>query len=305
VNVAEIVKLVSFDRETIALLAGAFLPMLGLHLALRIQQRRWDATKPPQEEKLLRPAGHSLALRLDELQEKFVESLLWATFWSGLAGCFASFSAKCFGAGVPTAWTLGATALFLLTVTPAIRFGVRGFNGMKEARNARLGLRGEQAVAEALHSLGDAGFRVFHDLPAGENWNIDHIAVGTKGVFLIETKTRRRRGSRETQREHEVKFDGSTLTFPFGRNTAAVPQAERNARWLTDYLAKETGEPVNVEALIVIPGWYIDGAKKFPVRAMNCDYLEKYLRGRADRLPVPQVQRIITALEKKCRTLEF
>ncbi|MGH7953099.1 MAG: nuclease-related domain-containing protein, partial [Limisphaerales bacterium] len=70
-------------------------------------------------------------------------------------------------------------------------------------------------MAEALNETSTAGFRSFHDLPAEEHWNIDHVAVGTRGVFLIETKARRRRASRNGQAEHEVIFDGNFLQFPF------------------------------------------------------------------------------------------
>jgi hypothetical protein len=39
-------------------------------------------------------------------------------------------------------------------------------------------------VAEALNEAAELGFRAFHDLPAEETWNIDHITVGTRGVLL-------------------------------------------------------------------------------------------------------------------------
>jgi hypothetical protein len=52
-----------------------------------------------------------------------------------------------------------------------------------------------------------------HDLPGGEKWNIDHVAVSTRGVFLIETKARRRRTSRNRQSEHVVVYDGKSLRF--------------------------------------------------------------------------------------------
>ena len=75
-------------------------------------------------------------------------------------------------------------------------------------------MRGEQAVAEALSEAADSGFRAFHDLQTDSNGNLDHVAIGTRGVFLIETKARRKRGGNNGQAAHEVVFDGETLQFP-------------------------------------------------------------------------------------------
>ncbi|HEX7860223.1 MAG TPA: hypothetical protein VF773_07860 [Verrucomicrobiae bacterium] len=56
------------------------------------------------------------------------------------------------------------------------------------------------------------------------------------------------------QPKHVVEDDGRVLTFPSGFDTNAILQAERNANWLTDFLAKNTCEAVLVESIIVIPG---------------------------------------------------
>jgi len=58
------------------------------------------------------------------------------------------------------------------------------FYGFKQAQNIKLGLRGEQVVTEALNEAMEFGFRLFQYLPAEEIWNFDHVAVGTRGVFL-------------------------------------------------------------------------------------------------------------------------
>jgi hypothetical protein len=166
-------------------------------------------------------------------------------------------------------------------------------------------LRGEQAVAEVLHELGDSGYRAFHDLETDANGNIDHVIVGASGVYLIETKARCRRPPKREQPKHVVIYDGRTLIFPSGTDTKAVPQTERNANWLADYLAKKTCEPVPVEPVIVVPGWYTESKGNFPVRLMNTNYLKAFLRKQPPRIDPAQVRRIIAALDEKCRTLEF
>jgi len=56
------------------------------------------------------------------------------------------------------------------------------------------------------------------------------LAIGTRGVFLIETKARRRRASRNGQPEHEVIYDGEFLQFPFYRDSKPIEQAKINAK---------------------------------------------------------------------------
>ena len=161
--------------------------------------------------------------------------------------------------------------------------------------------------SEALTEVGPNGYRAFHDLPGGENWNIDHVVVGPQGVFVIETKARRRRAVAGSQPAHVVGYDGDTLTFPTGKDHDAIPQARRNAKWVADYLTKKTGERVDAAPLVVLPGWYVEctasDTKGFA--AMNATYLKKYLASQPERVPPAQLRRIIALLEDKCRDLVF
>lgn len=295
-----------FDFGNLSVLIAAIAPVLALALALLIEQRkRKRIEKPPQQEKLLRPPGHSLARRLDEAVDAIVFEILFACVMSGAAGVFANLFVRFLAAGVPMRWiAIAGTSLGIFSLV-GIFLVVRAFRRTNEVRNLRLGLRGEQAVAEVLHELADSGFRVFHDFPGGEDWNIDHIVAGARGVFLIETKARRRRQSRKAQAQHIVVYDGKALRFPAGTDFDAVPQAERNAKNLASYLTKKTGEAVSVESLVVLPGWFVQNSGDFPVKAMNTKYLAGYLRNRGETVNPSQVRRIIAALDEKCRDIEF
>jgi hypothetical protein len=139
------------------------------------------------------------------------------------------------------------------------------------------------------------------------SWNIDHVVVGPPGVFLIETKARNRVRGRSDQPAHKVYVRGNRLQFPSGEDLKAIPQAERNAKWMAEYLTKKTGEKVEVEALVVLPGWFVE-IKQPPSNGtgvMNAKYMGQYLRGRPVRLPEAQVRRIIGQLDEKCRDMEF
>src|SRR5690606_17037137 len=79
----------------------------------------------------------------------------------------------------------------------------------QKIRTTRLGLLGEQSVAEQLQSLWTDGYRIFHDVPGDGEWNVDHVVVGPAGVFAIETKARTKRPGNRGERDYEAVFDGT------------------------------------------------------------------------------------------------
>ena len=80
--------------------------------------------------------------------------------------------------------------------------------------------------------------------------------------------------------------------------------AER--RLAVQNVAKKTGENVAVQALVVLPGWWVEQGKgNFNVKAMNAPYLAGFLPPEDEKLAAVQVRRIICALDEKCRDVEF
>jgi hypothetical protein len=284
--------------ELWSVFAAGFTPMAALGLALYVdRKRRRDREKPPQKERLLRPPGHTLAVDLEHLQDRFFDGLLVAFGLAGIAGLGAVLLGQLF-AVLSWHWLTGvaATATAMLVACAAWKT-IQVFKITTEVRNRRLGLRGEQATAEALHELGPVGFRSFHDvvLPY-QDWNIDHVAVGTQGVFLIETKARRRHAVGPGKPDHKASYDGKALCYPGGGfDTAPIEQADRNARSLAAHLTKKTGEPVDVVPVVVMPGWFVEvKVRDCRVRVMNAKGLVKVLgvqrKGVVDEA---QVRRII------------
>ena len=211
------------------------------------------------------------------------------------------------GTSMLAGWIFLIPALLLLGVAAQLSSRARQVHVTR--RNYRLGMRGEQAVGEALVELVAMGYRAFHDFPAEKDWNIDHVVVGPQGVFVIETKTRRRRKVPGQQASHVVRFDGETgtLYFPTGEDQKAIPQARRNAEWLADYLTKKTAEPVTTEAVVVLPGLFVEADKpnRCGVAAMNAKSIKGYFSGRPTKISDAQVRRIIVAVDEKCRDIEF
>ena len=297
-----------FDPSLIpVVLASIAPPIIFLFVIFWDRRQRRGVEKPPQVEKLLRPPGYSLANRLDESLDAILLELFKAFFLGSMSGssAFAAYHSLIGHAPVlVTTVFIVLLVLFTAACAMATRKAIQIFH---DGRKIRLGLRGEQAVAEALGEAADSGFRAFHDIPGGDNWNIDHVAVGTRGVFLIETKARSKRAGYNNQPAHEVIFTGDFLQFPTGKDTKSLEQAKRNAAWFSDYLRKKTGEPVRVEPLVVLPGWFVRIAERgnFAVKAKNTNYLVRFLAGQTEIIPPAQVRRIITALDEKCRDVDF
>jgi hypothetical protein len=75
-------------------------------------------------------------------------------------------------------WTFGMFAIFMIT-----RMSPPGW-----IENWQTGAWVEESTAKALRVLEGEGWIVMHDLDADGRGNVDHIAVGPGGVFLLDSK---------------------------------------------------------------------------------------------------------------------
>jgi hypothetical protein len=123
-------------------------------------------------------------------------------------------------------------------------------------RALRQGIEGEKAVGQFLDRLREQGYQVFHDL-IGEGFNVDHVLIGPAGVFTIETKT----WSKPLRGDARIGYDGNTLTVA-GRVPDRDPlvQAKAQANWLRALLTESTGRRIEVQPVVVFPGWFVEAA---------------------------------------------
>lgn len=177
-----------------------------------------------------------------------------------------------------------------------------------EVRNWQFGMRGEQVVAEKLMSreLAEAGYTMFHDVPGPDKtWNVDHVAVGPAGVFVIETKARSRRKAIHDQAEHEVCYDGRSLEFPWCTDNKVVDQVQSNAKWIRKLLENYAPKNILVYPVIVVPGWYVKPKGNYLVKAMNASYLVQFLKSAKPQFRVDDLRGVIKRLDEQCRDVEF
>jgi hypothetical protein len=192
------------------------------------------------------------------MDEEFLQECVIGLVTMLLAlGLFGAISSKYFGASSQTAAICSALAALPVMILSLWRIGRLWQTRTKHF----LGWFGERIVGEQLQLATVHGWRIFHDLPFvnnGADFNIDHVALGLGGVFLIETKTRRKGNARPGFDDNKVYFDGRDLVWPWGEDNHGLEQAERNALWLTSWIRTEIGEHVHVTPILALPGWWLE-----------------------------------------------
>ena len=279
------------------LCVGLFaLPVAILGIVLHRRKGRYvDEAREPFTDLPLRPPGETLRIRIDELSEEYDQSLTSAGLVA-VSGGMLVFAA-------PTEqkllYGLGAAIVCIPTYWKSSRAMLRI---QKDLWAHRLGFKGERVVAEELNQLLSRGYMVFHDIPF-DDFNIDHVVVGRCGVYAIETKTRRKRGDIAGTAKATVTFDGERLVFPRNQGESWLRQAKRSARSLAEWLSSATGEKVWVQAVLTIPGWWVEQTRQgpFEVEVFNPKRISGYLSDQPPRLDLDAMRRIAHQLTERCR----
>ena len=232
------------------------------------------ASKSPLKEPLLRLPGQSIDEQMDRLfNEKLLNYGLFA---------FAFFLL------VLISWIQALNQsqlnpwLMSIVAAPVIAYcGFRFWRTAKEIKRLRLGRDGERAVAEQLDVLKQQGAIVFHDL-IGDGFNLDHVVLSRRGIFVVETKTY----TKPAKRSSSVTFDGKTLLVNgFEPQRNPITQAEGNAKWLTDMLRASTGKEFPVRPVVLFPGWFVEPFPKgSSVWVLNPQALPSFIQHEPTRI---------------------
>ena len=97
-----------------------------------------------------------------------------------------------------------------------------------ELRAMYQGIQGERLVGQMLEEFRTRGYSVLHDVP-GDRGNVDHVLVGPKGVFVVETKTvSKPRGRKSIEYDgKQVKVNGFVTGEPIEQVLAEVGHIKR------------------------------------------------------------------------------
>lgn len=278
--------------------------VLGLTLGVillwrhRQSQQRWS----PLTSKLLRSPGHSLIKKMEELDLE-IDSLLFVVAAGPVWIYAAHISTSHFAGASESLFRIG---LSVLTVCAMVFYGALKLVRVLSTRSRiREGYEAESAVGAELNHLMLDGAHVFHDLPA-EGFNVDHIIVSPKGVFTVETKSRAKYVKPAEKADVKVSFDGNALRFPSHTEIAPVEQARANAKWVSEWLASATGEPVRVRPVVALPGWFTTTTTRSDLLVINgkgcrAVFGSTYAH---QELSASQMQRIVFQIEQRCRDVE-
>lgn len=258
------------------------------------RRKHLDGREEPFTQYPIRPPGESLRLKIAELEsqcdERLTTFLLIPTVLAGMIVANPAFRSFPYLAGA-----------LVIILSYSLRAGPRLLRFARELRDYKLGYLGERVVGEQLNQLMLEGFRVFHDVPF-DGYNIDHVIVGARGVFAVETKTRRKPRGDDGTKNYRVTYDGAVLRWPWGEDAHGLEQACDNARALAVFLSSATGEQVKVDPMLVLPGWWVERIGRGPVNVLNEKEIRRSFRNHG-KLMEPQINRIVHQLTDKCRVV--
>jgi hypothetical protein len=277
-----------------------FLAILGIGLGLLywVNSRR-KGHRCPLTRYLLRGPGHSLVKRIEGLNADInCYALSIAVIPLSL---YSSYVSR-FYFGVAKEGEHTAIIYGLLWIVTTLFLSVKLRGSLKERHAYRLGLDCEMAVGQELNNLMGAGYMVYHDAPA-EGFNIDHVVVGRNGVFAIETKGRSKPNRGRGPSDATVIYDGHSLKFPDWIGTEFLDQARRQAEWLSRWLTEVVGEPVPVQPVLVIPGWYVERIRRGNVLVLNGKNDYRFITSQWTNTTLSQelIQSVSDVLEQVCR----
>lgn len=265
-------------------------------VVLRARQKR-KGRRNPLTIQMLRSPGESISQRIDKLSEDIDFFFTFSTL--GPVICFSLYLSTRYIADTkvsPYSFVIAAVGLL-------VYFSFRLNQAFVRRHKEQLGLDCERAVGQELNQLMLDGYRIFHDVPA-DNFNIDHVVVGSNGVFAIETKGRPKPDRGKGQEDVKVTYEGAWLQFPTWREKEPLEQAKRQATWLTEWLSKAVGEKVSVRPVLALPGWFVDRKAKdlLIYNGKNPQYLTKIQTDTP--LTAELIQRIAHQVEQQCRDVK-
>ena len=261
---------------------------------------RLKSLRPSFNQNLLRLPGGSRLLRLDSLNEQINLYLVYAiSLPLILYSIFISVSY--FQAQKPPLMVIWiSSSIFIAIIT---YFVFKLVKLLSRRKSIRLDYEGELTVGQELNQLMREGYRVYHDFPA-DTFNIDHIVVGSNGVFAVETKTRAKGSARKSKEEETVIYDGRMLIYSNATDFETIEQAEQQASWLSNWLAASTGESIAVRAIVTLPGWVVKRTSADGIPVVNPSQfapLFEHIKPRP--LMEEMLTRINHQLETKCRKM--
>jgi hypothetical protein len=272
---------------------------LGIIYALKYQSKR-RRRRTPVTTNLLRSPGDSLRIKIDDMTQDLT---IYFSLMPAIPLYFYSvhISESYFGGKPETYFRVLVSALPAFVCLTLLSIKLIKLLNMR--RRLRLAYDAELAVGQEINQLMLCGYSVYHDFPA-EGFNIDHVVAGPAGVFAVETKGRAKPITGNGKSDAEVVYDGETLRFPGWVERKPMEQATRQSSWLAKWLSSATGEAINVQPVLTLPGWFVRRVSSNGIAVINPKIFPSLLKKKGNGLSDSQIKRIIHQLDQRCRDVE-
>lgn len=153
---------------------------------------------------------------------------------------------------------------------------------MKQGRD------GERVVGQFLESLRESGCHVFHDI-VGDSFNVDHVVISNKGIYVIETKTY----SKPASGNATINYDGQKILVNGKSTYRDIPvQAKAATSYIKKILNDSTGKEYDPFPVVLFPGWFVEGSgnKKGKLWVLEPKAFRKFLDAQAVKLSPEDVK---------------
>lgn len=153
---------------------------------------------------------------------------------------------------VTTSAAILLTGIFLSSILWAVwQFRKK----MKELRCINRGIEGEVYIGTLLERFRIHGAEIYHDIEA-DSFNIDHLIISQKGIYLIETKN----WAKKDVANSKIIFDGSTITANGYTSNEVLSKVSGYEKWLLNLFEELTGKKKwTIQKVVLFPNWYVEG----------------------------------------------
>ena len=272
-----------------------------LIVIIGIKKRAALSRVSPLTTDLLRSPGFSLQQEIGNMHWDLMEYLLMIPVLTAIVPMLFFIQAKILDQPLTAISWVPVIILIILCVA---YYAHKILKQTKRLSHLYLGYACEMAVGQELEQVvrpTDRPYRVFHDIPF-EGFNIDHLIVTPKGVFVIETKGRSK-PLHNGIKQFKVRVESDALHFPRHVEREPILQTQRNVKTAQKWLSDATGFNVPVGGILVISGWYIELKQKMVLPyVMNSSQLSSQLPSLyAGTLDIGQVQAIAYQITQRVK----
>ncbi len=162
------------------------------------------------------------------------------------------------------------------------------------------GAKGEEVTARALNLL-PKEFTVFHGLathknnfPVAGSGDLDHVVVGSNGIFVVETKNWK---DTITIENGKLLYDGEEPTRP------PLEQVKSETKSLRSYLKSKTGQDLQIQPILCFASNTLPQGQQGTVGVLVCNsnqLADVILADNENPISDSTKQAIITLLQKDC-----